>query len=78
MMMDTRDAPSVTTHSSNTMQETADRPPVAIDVSGNADPEKQVDVDDGTSSKASNEEAKKEEKEGRLKDYFVSHRCARE
>ncbi|KAI4607210.1 hypothetical protein J4E83_009666 [Alternaria metachromatica] len=52
------------------MQETADRPAVAIDVSGNADPEKQVDVDDGKSSKASNEEAKKEEKEGSLKDYF--------
>lgn len=75
-MMDTRDAPSVTTHSSNTMQETADRPPFAINVSGNADREKQVDVDDGKSSKASNEKETKEEKEGSLKDYFVSQRSA--
>ena len=78
MMMDTRDAPSVTTHSSNTMQETADRPPVAIDVSGNTDPEKQVDVDDGKSSNDSSEKETNEEKEGSLKDYFVSQRFARE
>ena len=54
------------------MKEPNERPMAAIDVPDNVETEKPAAADDQESNKSSKEEAKND-KEGSLKDYFVSH-----
>jgi hypothetical protein len=72
MMKDNRNTSSMTSHSSNTMEETAGRPSAAIDIPDKFDGEKPTTVDDEESNKHPEDEETKQEKQGSLKDYFVS------
>jgi hypothetical protein len=72
MMKDNRNTPSMTSHSSNTMEETACRPSAATDSPDKFDGEKPTTVDDGESNKRPEDEETTQEKQGSLKDYFVS------
>lgn len=76
-MAGNHNTPSITRHSSDTMEETVERPLAAICIPDQVDAEKPAAVDDGESNKDPKEKRKKEEKEGSLKDYFVSHRSGR-
>jgi hypothetical protein len=59
------------------MEETVERPLATICIPDQVDAEKPAAVDDGESNKDPKEKRKKEEREGSLKDYFVSHRSGR-
>jgi ribosomal protein L12E/L44/L45/RPP1/RPP2 len=71
MMADNHNTPTITRHSSDIIKEPDERLMTATDTPGNAQTEK-ASVEDEHSKEASKEE-EKEEKEGSLKDYFVSH-----
>lgn len=76
-MVDYQNAPSITRHSSDTMEGTTERPLAAIDIPNKIDAEKAAAVDDKESNRDSEEKETEEEKEGSLKDYFVSQRSGR-
>lgn len=76
-MVDYQNAPSITRHSSDTMERTTERPLAAIDIPDKIDAEKAAVVDDKESNRDSEEKETEEEKEGSLKDYFVSQRSGR-
>jgi hypothetical protein len=71
-MADNYNTSPITRHSSDTMEETVERPLAAIAIPDKVDAEKTAVVDDGESDKDPKEKEAKEEKEGSLKDYFVS------
>jgi hypothetical protein len=59
------------------MERTTERPLAAIDIPDKIDAEKAAVVDDKESNRDSEEKETEEEKEGSLKDYFVSQRSGR-
>lgn len=76
-MVDYQNASSITRHSSDTMEGTTERPLAAIDIPDKIDAEKAAAVDDKESKWNSEEKKTEEDKEGSLKDYFVSQRSGR-
>lgn len=66
------DTATFTRHSSDTMKEPDERPMTAIDMPDKIETEK-TPADDAQSKEDDPKKQAKKEKEGSLKDYFVSH-----